>query len=175
MEPANRELTDEQRLFLALGPEKGWSNARTIQEFSTVFPDRQPPGRGTVSKLHQKLLREKTVKNCRKGRSGHPITVCTPFNIQWVESMLETEVDRIPGQPGSSARRNPTNLAPSTFNKISKKILKLHPYIVKRNQKITPANKTKRMRMCSLLESKTIAWYRDVTATDEAIFTLGGK
>ena len=127
MEPANRELTDEQRLFLALGPEKGWSNARTIQEFSTVFPDRQPPGRGTVSKLHQKLLREKTVKNCRKGRSGHPITVCTPFNIQWVESILETEVDRIPGQPGSSARRNPTNLAPSTFNKISKKILKLHP------------------------------------------------
>ena len=66
MEPANRELTDEQRLFLALGPEKGWSNARTIQEFSTVFPDRQPPGRGAVAKIHQKLLREKTVQDCKK-------------------------------------------------------------------------------------------------------------
>ena len=99
MPPVNRILTDDQRLFLALGPEKGWSNSQTIEEFGRAFPGRQPPSRGTVSKLHQKLQREKTVKDCRKGRVGHPVTASTPFNVQWVSTILDAEVDREPLEP----------------------------------------------------------------------------
>ena len=74
MEPANRELTDEQRLFLALGPEKGWNNARTIQEFTTVFPDRQPPGRGTVTKNASEAVERKDSEELQKGKIWHPVT-----------------------------------------------------------------------------------------------------
>ena len=70
MEPVQRELTEEQRLFLPLGPEKGWSNARTIQEFTVALPDRHPPGRShlMIKKAIQNM--KKRARQCRLNLGG---------------------------------------------------------------------------------------------------------
>ena len=78
----------------------------TSQLFTMAKPreftgyQRGPPSRGTVWKIHQKH-REHAVKSWKKWISGAKKTVCTAFNKQWVDMVLDSKVDRKPGDPGS--------------------------------------------------------------------------
>ena len=123
-----RELTVEQRLFLALQKEKGVLYPQIISQFSEKWPNKLPPTRSGVYKIWKKLHNHHTLETRRKGHSGRSRTARSAANIQAVKEALEAEVGRKPDEIGSSSRRNNLDISKSSFNRITRKDLKLVPY-----------------------------------------------
>ena len=87
----SRDLTLEQRLFVALQKEKGVKHPQLIAQFSEKWPDRNPPNRSAVYKIWKKLHTQQTLVTMKKGHSGRPRSGRSPANIQAVKEALEAE------------------------------------------------------------------------------------
>ena len=88
--------------------------------------------------MRKKLWRHQTLQDKRTSASGGSKSVRTPENIAAVREHLSDEENRNPDELRSSSRRNDLNLTKSTFSRITKYDLKLHPYKLLRLQKATP-------------------------------------
>ena len=124
--------------------------------------------------MWKKLSQHHTLLDRRPKNSGRPSTARNQDNIEAVRELLESECDREPDEIGSSSRRNDLNLSKSSFNRITKHDLKLHPYRLLRLQKATPQHVQLRVKMGRLLSRKTKPWFGNLCVSDEAWFTLGG-
>ena len=84
-----KELTKEQRLFVALLKEKGLKYHELSAKFTEKWPNRAPPTRNTVYLICKKLHNHHTLDNRRVGLVGRPRSVRTPDNIKTVKDALE--------------------------------------------------------------------------------------
>ena len=119
-------------MFVALLKEKGVKHRELCLKFSVRWPNKSPPSRSQVYRISKKLHTHQTLDNRRKGNVGRPRSARTPANIRAVKEALEAEADRKPDQVGSSSRRNNLSISKSTFNRITRKDLKLSPYKIPR-------------------------------------------
>ena len=97
--------------------------------------------------------------NCMKGRCGRKVTVRTARNIAAVQRSLKTEraAIRTPGTTGPSARRHTEVISKSSYNRITRKDLRLKPYKILRLRKVTPQQTLARLKMGRLLERKPLS------------------
>ena len=169
-----REFTPEQRLFLSLEREKGTKYSELCKLFKTKWCNKQPPSRNCLWNIINKLKTFHTLQNRRPNVSGRPRTARTDENVDAVRELLADEKDRNPDDVGSSCRRNDLDISKSSFSRITKFDLKLHPYKLLRLQKVTPHHAQLRVQMGRILSRKTKAWFETLCVSDEAWFTLGG-
>ena len=73
----------------------------------------------------------------KKGRSGREVRVRTASNIAAVGRSLQRAATRKPGKPGPSSRRHSELISKSSYNRITKLVLKLKLYKVLRLYKVT--------------------------------------
>ena len=132
------------------------------------------PTRQGINKMMRNLNIRYTTLDCRKGRSGRKFTARTPANIAAVKRSLERAASRKPGQIGPSSRRHNENISRASYNRITKKDLKLKPYKIMRLHKVTPQQTVARLKMGRLLFRQPLAWFRELCVSDEAWFTLSG-
>ena len=117
------QLTNEQRVFFVVRSYYQTRSYAAVRErFRARFPERQPPpSKSTIERNVKKYERNFTSRNLNKGRSGRQKTIRTADNIQAVERALQIN-------PRISARRNGLGLTKTTFNCITKKDLRWHPF-----------------------------------------------
>ena len=176
MEEGNqsREFTPEMKLFVVLEKEKGTTYPRLVEMFGQKLPDKKPPSRVGVYKMRKGLQTNQTLLDRRTTNSGGGKSIRTEENIQMVKDYLEAEVERNPDEIGSSARRNDLPFTNSSFNRITKKDLKLHPYKIIRQQKVSAEHAFLRLQMGRILSRKPRSWFSNLCVSDEAWFSLGG-
>jgi len=92
-----------------------------------------------LNRILNKLRLKGTVQDLRKRRPSAREGVEEVTNndkVEEVSAQLDAESERRADEPGSSTRRNPFNISPSSFWKIAKKKLKLHPFKLRKHQKL---------------------------------------
>ena len=95
-----------------------------------------------------KKFREKGTVHLGKRRPsarGGVEEVTNEAKVEEVSVQLDAESTRRADEPGSSARRNPFNISHSSFHKIAKKKLNLHPFRQRKNQKLRRGNAMRRL------------------------------
>ena len=168
-----REFSPLERMFICEWKMKGKKYPNIARLFSEKF-GKSPPTRDGAHKMLTKLTTQGTVMTTRKGNSGPKFKVRTARNIELVRKALERASTRTPGQPGPSARRHTGNISKSSYNRITRKDLRLKPYKIMRLHKVTDQQTAARMKMGRLLARKPAHWYRNLCVSDEAWFTLSG-
>ena len=116
------QLTTDQRVFVVTKFLESKSLQETQLAFAEAFPDREPPAKKTIWKNVQKSREHGTSLNRNKGHSGRRRTVRTEDTIAAVQRHLQEH------PRGTSCRRNGLGLSHSSFNRIAKLDLHLHPY-----------------------------------------------
>ena len=81
------QLTDEQRVFLALEKAKGTTVRDIKKSFTHKWPESSALGKKTIARLSKKLLENQTVKNLNKGNSGRKRSASTQETIAAVENL----------------------------------------------------------------------------------------
>ena len=117
-------------------------------------PAKSPPSRVRVYKMRKILHANKTLLDKRTTNSGGGKTIRTEENIQMIKEYLEAEVERNPDEIGSSAWRNDLPFTKSSFNRITKKDLNLHPFQIIRQQKVSAEHAFLRLQMGRILSRK---------------------
>ncbi|KAF2351627.1 Protein of unknown function DUF4817 [Trinorchestia longiramus] len=115
------QLTKEQRIFIVLEYETTKNCEQVRRAFNETFPERNSPDKKTVYCTARKFNEHGSISNRYKGNLGRKIIQRTENNIAIVQRAI-TENSR------TSVRRNETNLSKSTFHRILKKDIRLHPY-----------------------------------------------
>lgn len=108
------QLTTEQRTFVVLHYNLTHSLAAVRSAFREKFPDRNPPSKTTILKNFRKYSKYGTSLNLNKSNSGRPRTARSPENIAAVRRLLEENPRSV------SARRNPIQISPASFNRITR-------------------------------------------------------
>ena len=145
-----REFSPLERMFICELKMKGKKYPNIARLFSEKF-GKSPPTRDGAHKMLTKLTTQGTVMTTRKGNSGPKFKDRTARNIELVRRALERASTRTPGQPGPSARRHTGNISKSSYNRITRKDLRLKPYKIMRLHKVTDQQTTARMKMGRLL------------------------
>ena len=83
---------------MVLCKEKGMKTPQIQAGFVKKWPETQPPDRTTIYRYQKALHRNKTLSDQRKGKSGR-VTVRNQENIDAVQNLLESELNRKPDQP----------------------------------------------------------------------------
>ena len=167
-------LTPEQRWFVVKHHSEGLSWEQIGTQWQLSYPDRNPPAVRTMKTLVAKMDQHHTLQDLRKGRSGRKRSVRTPFNIQWVLTILNDDMLSIPGDRVNSARRNQIQMNKSSWNRITKTDLQMHPYRVVRRQRLKLRHKQERLTMGQFLTQQPQAYFDNLSCSDEAYFTLNG-
>lgn len=165
------QLTDEQRVFVVKRYFQTRSYQQVQEEFRIRFPDRPVPQKTTIKKNVEKYEEHGTSQNRNKGHSGRRITVRTPENIQAVRERLENN------PTGVSSRRNGLGLTKSSFNRITKKDLRLHPYKMLIRHKLREADLRRRLQFCHWFHARcnNRRFLANFVIGDEAGFALNGE
>ena len=108
------QLTTEQRTFVVLHYSLTHSLAAVQSAFREKFPDRNPPSKTTILKNFRKYSKYGTSLNLNKSNSGRPRTARSPENIAAIRRLLEENPRSV------SARRNPIQISPASFNRITR-------------------------------------------------------
>ena len=109
-----------------------------------------------------------SILNRNKGNSGRKITQITENNIAIVQRAI-TE------NPAISVRHNETNLSKSTFHRILKKDIRLHPYKMQIKHELQPCDYARRRTFCNWFISKDQRFTERLVVTDEAAFSMNGR
>ena len=116
-----------------------------------------PNHRRSLNRILNKLRLKGTVQDLRKRRPSAREGVEEVTNndkVEEVSAQLDAESERRADEPGSSTRRNPFNISPSSFWKIAKKKLKLHPFKLRKHQKLRRGNAVRRLAACGWLAAR---------------------
>lgn len=149
---ARPQFTPQQRSFLVAEYHRTNSVSAVLQEFRHEYPNVRCPTRVTVYKNVRKYQATGTSLNLNKERSGRPRTGRSAANIQAVRDVLEEQQEADEdGRHGGrvSCRRNRVGLAPSTFNRITRCDLHLHPYQIIKRQQLLPGDQPRRLQFCT--------------------------
>ena len=111
------QFTTEQRTFMVLEYNLTGFPERLIERFEERFPGRQPPCTRTILRNFMKYSTHGTSQNWNTEKSGRWRTTRSVNNINTVHEALRRD-------PRISARRKPTGLSKTTFNRITKLELK---------------------------------------------------
>jgi len=165
------QLTTEQRVFAVQIYLERRSFVAVREAFRERFPDRNLPAKSTIQRNVEKYLREGTSLNLNKGRSGRIRTTRTQENINQVRELLQEQPRVI------SCRRNPIGLPKTSFNEITTKDLKWHPYKIHIVQKLERDDPARRMRFCRWFseQAHNVRFLSNLVIGDEAIFQLNGS
>ncbi|KAF2350943.1 Protein of unknown function DUF4817 [Trinorchestia longiramus] len=136
--------------------------------FNETFPERNSPDKKTVYRTVRKFNEHGSISNQYKGKSGRKIIQRTVNNIAIVQRAI-TE------NPTTSVRRNETNLSKSTFHKILKKDIRLHPYKIQIKHELQPCDDARRREFCNWFISKDQRFTEMLVVTDEAAFTMNER
>ena len=74
--------------------------------------------------------------------------------VDQVRAHLDVESARKADEVGSSSRRNPFNISPSSFTKIAKKKLGLHAFKLRRHQRLRRVHKVRRLAFCGRISAR---------------------
>lgn len=162
-------LTPDQRRFIVLKYHNSRSPDATQRAFQRRYPGRRPPSKGTIRYNYAKYNTEGTSLNLCRGRSGRRRTSRTQVNIDRVRREMQAN-------PSSSARRNNLPmLTRSSFNRITKRDLKLTAYHIQRRHALQPGDNQRRLAYCNWLDQRPARFQQNVVIGDEAAFHLNGK
>ena len=125
--PVRPVFSPSEKMFACNLKLKGKKYPSITRHFNNRFR-RGPPTRQGINKMVRNLNTKYTTLDCRKGRSGRPVSVRTVQNIAAVRRSLERAASRKSGQPGPSSRRHNELISKTSYNRITKKDLKLKPY-----------------------------------------------
>lgn len=162
------QFTPQQRVFLVTEYARTHSVTTVLRSYRRQFPNVRCPTRPTVYANVRKYRNTGTSQNLNKGHSGHRRTGRSPQNIQAVQEALQQQQDgrRI------SSRRNGLGMAQSTFNRITRLDLRLHPYQMIRRHELFPGDPPRRIAFCNWLLARPPRFLEDFCIGDEAAFSL---
>ena len=126
------QFTLEERDFMVECYILTRSPNEVIRQFLGRFPHRNTPTMVTVLSDYHKYHLFGTSCNRNKGNSGLRRMTRTVENVQRVREILETD-------PSVSARRNPSGLPKTCFNKMTRLDLRWHPYMIQVNHQLLPS------------------------------------
>ena len=130
-------LTPDQRWFVVKNRTEGLSWSQIATNWQLTYPNRNAPTVKSMRKMVRKMEDHQTLQDNRKGRCGRKKEVRTPFLIQWVFTIITGDMLAIPGDPTNSARRNAADVDKTTWNRITKTDLKMHPFRLVKRQQLT--------------------------------------
>ena len=140
----------------------------TQGRFNRRFPNSRVPHRATILKNVNKYKAYGTSRNRNKEASGHPRTARSQANVQLVTQALQQD-------PNASARRNNVpNLSKSSFNRITKRDIKWHPYKMNIRHKLEPQDNARRIQYCQWLLQQRHNFMNNIVIGDEAVFQMNG-
>ena len=144
----------------------------TQRKFRSHFKTRDTPDRKTILRLCEQFLREGSITNLNKGRSGRKALARTPESIKKVKSAIDDD-------PSKSLRKiaQEVNGSYSSVWRIARKDLGLTPYKVTIHHKLTAVDQEQRVRFARWFSQKCQsepAFLENVWFSDEAHFQLDG-
>ena len=119
--------------------------------------ERPPPTtRRSLNRILKKLREKGTLQDLRKRRPSAREgveEVCNPAMVANVGAHLDVESARGASEVGSSCRRNPFNISHMSFWKIAKKKLHLHPFKLRKHQRLRRGNRVRRLAFCGRISA----------------------
>ena len=162
------QLTKDQGVFVV----KTWISTGSIKQvqglFAPSFPDRISPSKNAIWKNVRKYQQEGTSLNLNKGRSGRRKTARTEENIENVQTLLLQNAK-------ASIRRNELPLLRSSFNRITLRDIKWHPYKVHVRHELLETDLPRRRQFAEWLLHKPVRFIKNIIIGDEAAFCMNGK
>ena len=116
-----------------------------------------PASRRSINRLLKKFREKGTLEDLRKRRPScqeGKERICNKAMVDQVRAVLDVESARKADEVGSSGRRNPFNISPSSFHKIAKKKLGLHAFKLRKNQKLRRGNRVRRLAFCGRISRR---------------------
>lgn len=163
------QFTNEQRSFMVSRFYQTNSVARTIRLFVNRFPNARVPHRHTILKNVSKYQLHGTSHNRNRDGSGRPRSGRTNRNIANVRQMIAQN-------PRVSARRNPmANISSSTFNRITRIDLHMHPYRIQARHALQQGDLARRLDFCNWLIGRGNRFLVNMVIGDEAAFHMNGE
>ena len=165
------QFTAEQRTFIVLHYNRTQSLAAVQNAFRERFPDRNPPTKTTILKNFRKYCNHGTSLNRNKNNSGRPRTARSPENIAAVRRLLEQNPRDM------SARRNPIEISPAGFNRITRLDLGWHPYRMHVRHELLPDDYRRRLHFSEWFNQKCEEpnFLENFVIGDEATFSMNGE
>ena len=116
-----------------------------------------PTHRQSLNRLLNKWRQSGPVQDRRKRRPSarkgvEPVT--NQAMVDQVAAQLDAESARSADEPGSSTRRNPCNISPTSFFEIVKKKLHLHAFKLRKHQRLRRGNAVRRLAACGRLSRR---------------------
>ena len=111
------QLTSEKQIFVVAN----YLRTRSFKEVLQLFRDKVLPTKLTIWKNVKKYKTEGSTLNLNKDRAARRRTERTQENIKLLQEKLIED-------PGISARKNGLDIGKRTFNRITKRSFKWHPY-----------------------------------------------
>ena len=165
-------LSQEQKSKLVQFYWETTSIVLTQRKFRAHFKARDAPDRKTILRLSEQFLREGSIKNLNKGRSGRKAVARTPQNIAKVKTAISDD-------PSKSLRKlaQEVNGSYSSVWRIARKDLGLTPYKVTVHHQLTAADQEQRATFARWFSQKCQsdpAFLENIWFSDEAHFHLDG-
>ena len=144
----------------------------TQRKFRAHFETRYAPDRKTLLRLCEQFLREGSISNLNRGRSGRKADARTPEKIAKVKAAISDD-------PWKSLRKlaQEVNGSYSSVWRIARKDLGLMPYKVTLHHQLTTADKEQRASFARWFSQKCESdstFLENVWFSDEAYFELDG-
>ena len=138
--------------------------------FRLRFPRLQrTPCKKAIQKNVAKYTQHGTSRNRQSEASGRLRSARSPANIAQVRQAVTID-------PELSSRRNPCpNLTQSTFNRITRKDIHLHPYKLQLRHGLLPGDPARRLAFCRWLLNTPPRILGETLMIDEANFYLNGE
>lgn len=163
------QFTTAERVFMVEQFNQTNSIAQTRINYQVQFPNGRVPSRKAIRSNVVKYHQHGTSLNRNKGNSGRPRTVRTARNIRDVERNIAQD-PRV-----SSRRNNVPQLSQSSFNRITRQDLRMHPYHVIQRHELLPADLPRRLQFCQWLSNHPERFFSQVIVSDEANFYMNGE
>ena len=166
-------------MFLVDRKLKGDTSKVINYDFKRTFPlSGRSPSKMTIARNKDKFLKEGSVLNLNKGRSGRRPSALTGWKLQMLEDLVDQEKDLPARVSRSSCRRHrlPVPMSKSSFNRGIKK-LGFHPYKMVHRNALKESDFPRRLEMCRFIVEKNEAepnWLKNLWTSDEANFNLNG-
>ena len=140
-----------------------------MRQWPNRFPGVRVPCKSAMVKMKDKLLKEGTLLNMNKGRSGRPRSARSAANLAAVQQELQNN-------PRMGTRRNgQPQLSRSSFMRIIHEDLELHPYRIQKRHGLQQGDAARRLVFCNWLLNRPQRFLREVIVVDEAKFSMNGS
>lgn len=166
------QYTPKQRAFIVSEFNRSGSATDTLRSFRRRFPNVRCPSRQAVYNNVRKYKNSGTSENQNKGNSGRRRSSRSPQNIQAVQNLLQQPQQNRPQQ--ISSRRNGLGLTQSTFSRITRLDLRLHPFKMIRHHELFQGDPARRVAFCNWLLARPQRFLDNFGIGDEASFAMNG-